>query len=50
MIHRFLRWYSDGYYRRCSHRSHRLRLRCYREFVWDGYCYRHTDTCWNECP
>lgn len=47
MIHAFLRRYRNGYYRRCLHRSHRLRLRCYRGFVYDGFCYRHNETCFN---
>jgi hypothetical protein len=47
MIHALLRRWRSGYYRRCCHRSHRLRLRCYREFVYDGYCGTHNDTCYN---
>ncbi|MDX2550159.1 hypothetical protein [Streptomyces stelliscabiei] len=34
----------------CNHRSHRLRLRCWRWFVYDGYCARHNDSCWGQCP
>lgn len=45
MIHRLLRTWKNGYYRRCEHRSHRLHLRCYRGFVTDGYCDHHNDTC-----
>lgn len=46
MIHAFLERYKHGYYRRCRHRSHRLRLRCYRGFAADGYCARHNDQWW----
>lgn len=47
MIHKFLGWWADGYYRRCYHRSHRLRLRCYRGMTYDGYCSKHNGTCFN---
>lgn len=35
--------------RRCVHRSHLLRLRCWRRKVWDGYCNKHNNSCWGEC-
>jgi hypothetical protein len=44
-IHKFLRRYKGGLYRLCLHRSHRLRLPCFRLFHWDGQCYKHDDTC-----
>lgn len=47
MIHAFLRRYHGGYWRRCGHRSHRLSLRCYRGFTYDGYCGKHNETCFN---
>ena len=47
MIHAFLRRYRDGYWRLCGHRSHRLRLRCYRGFTYDGYCGKHNASCFN---
>ncbi|HEY9353649.1 MAG TPA: hypothetical protein VIP28_10375 [Nocardioides sp.] len=40
-----------GYHwRYCHHRSHRLRLRCWRWFIHDGYCARHNNSCWGNCP
>jgi len=33
----------------CIHRSHRLRLPCWRWSHWDGYCRRHIGTCWSSC-
>jgi hypothetical protein len=47
MIHAFLRRVRHGYHRRCVHRSHRLGLRCYRGFEWDGYCGEHNESCYN---
>lgn len=44
---RFEAWLR--YRRRCHHRSHVLRLPCFRAFVWDGYCFKHNDSCWMEC-
>ncbi|MFJ2007040.1 hypothetical protein [Streptomyces chartreusis] len=38
--------YHWGY---CSHRSHRLRLPCWRFSRWDGYCTRHNNSCWGYC-
>jgi hypothetical protein len=35
---------------RCHHRSHRLRLRCWRTRTYDGFCGRHNDTCFSHCP
>ncbi|MFJ2004758.1 hypothetical protein [Streptomyces chartreusis] len=34
----------------CCHRSHRLRLPCWRWFIHDGYCRCHNGTCWSNCP
>jgi len=40
-----------GYHwRYCSHRSHWLRLPCWRWFIHDGYCHHHNETCWLNCP
>lgn len=36
-------------WRRCLHRSHRLRLRCWRGFLRDGYCTRHNRSCYWVC-
>jgi hypothetical protein len=47
--HIFLRRFRNGYWRRCEHRSHRLGLRCYRGFTYDGYCSKHNGTCFNGC-
>lgn len=47
MIHALLRRYHRGYWRLCGHRSHRLRLRCYRLFTMDGYCSKHNEICWS---
>lgn len=49
VVHKALRRYRRGYFRLCSHRSHRLRLPCFRGFVSDGYCARHNDTCFHTC-
>ncbi|WP_395109802.1 hypothetical protein [Actinomadura sp. SCN-SB] len=50
MIHRLLRTYHGGYHRLCVHRSHRLRLPCYRGLTYDGLCTKHNRTCFNICP
>lgn len=34
----------------CVHRSHRLRLPCLREAVYDHWCGRHNSACWDGCP
>lgn len=34
---------------RCRHRSHRLGLRCLREWTWGSYCGKHNDECWADC-
>jgi hypothetical protein len=40
-----------GYHwRYCGHRSHRLRLPCWRWHIHDGYCTRHNLSCWSNCP
>ena len=49
MIHYILARVFDGYYRLCSHRSHRLGLRCYRGFVYDAFCAHHLRTCPYTC-
>lgn len=49
MIHAFLRRYQGGYWRRCEHRSHRLRLPCFRGFTYGGQCGKHNTTCFNGC-
>lgn len=38
-----------SYYRRCRHRSHRLRLRCLRGMVYGGLCYKHNRSCFHSC-
>lgn len=38
------------HWRYCGHRSHRLRLRCWRWHIHDGYCARHNASCWSNCP
>lgn len=48
-LHRWLRTYRGGYHRLCAHRSHVLRLPCYRACRWDGYCGHHNQTCWEPC-
>jgi hypothetical protein len=51
MIHAFLRRYQNGYWRRCTHRSHRLGLICWRGFTYDGFCSKHNGSCFNDgCP
>lgn len=49
MIHRFLRTWRGGYYRLCRHRSHRLRLPCFRFMTYDGQCGRHNSSCFYAC-
>jgi hypothetical protein len=34
----------------CNHRSHILRLRCWRWQFADGYCTTHNTSCWASCP
>lgn len=34
---------------RCSHRSHRWHLRCWRESTYDDYCGKHNSTCFHKC-
>lgn len=36
-------------HRRCRHRSHRLRLPCFRSATYDGYCAEHNSTCFHRC-
>lgn len=48
-LHWFLRWFAGGYYRLCGHRSHRLRLPCFRGFFMDGACARHWEACYQGC-
>lgn len=50
MIHAFLERYRNGFYRLCRHRSHRLRLPCYRGFTYGGFCGKHNTTCFHVCP
>jgi len=38
------------HWRYCTHRSHRLRLWCWRWFVYDGYCDKHNESCYSHCP
>lgn len=40
-------WVGGYNWRYCLHRSHRLRLPCWRWFVYDGYCHHHNRTCYN---
>lgn len=47
MIHKFLRSWRGGYWRRCVHRSHRLGVPCWRGFAYDGYCGKHNESCFN---
>lgn len=48
-LHRFLRRWCGGYYRLCGHRSHQLRLPCFRLFWMDGRCWKHWDICYQGC-
>jgi hypothetical protein len=41
--------YYRRYYRTCSHRSHRLRLKCWRWYTADGFCAWHNSSCWYSC-
>ena len=50
MIGAFLARWRGGYYRRCLHRSHRLRLACWRGQTYDHQCGKHNRTCFNTCP
>lgn len=34
-----------GYRVICAHKSHRLRLPCFRSMTYDGYCGKHNSTC-----
>jgi len=47
MIHAFLNHYQNGYWRRCAHRSHHRHLSCWRGQVYDGYCGKHNQSCFN---
>lgn len=49
MIHKFLKRWRRGYYRLCVHRSHHLRLPCYRLQTYDHQCSKHNGTCFNAC-
>jgi len=33
----------------CAHRSHRVGARCWRWFVYDGYCHKHNGSCYGGC-
>lgn len=37
------------YWAYCAHRSHTRGLRCWRWFVYDGYCAHHNATCYTDC-
>lgn len=37
------------HWRYCAHRSHQLRIPCWRWHAYDGYCPTHNNTCWAEC-
>lgn len=49
MIHRLLAKSANGYWTLCFHRSHRLRLPCYRFQTSDGRCAKH-DEYFHQCP
>lgn len=34
----------------CQHRSHRLRLPCWRRPIYDDLCAKHNGTCFHTCP
>lgn len=42
-------YWSGVYWAPCIHRSHRLGLKCWRWFIYDGFCPHHNNTCWGEC-
>lgn len=46
--HSFWRW-RYGYQVVCMHRSHHLRLPCFRWRTYDGQCGRHNTTCFFDC-
>jgi hypothetical protein len=48
--HRTTRIIGGYHWRYCAHRSHRMRLPCWRWFIYDGYCARHNASCWSACP
>lgn len=48
-LHRLLRRWRGGFYRLCNHRSHRLRLPCFRYHALDGYCGKHVGSCYHTC-
>lgn len=35
---------------RCTHRSHRLRLWCWRPWSYQSQCYKHNRECFSVCP
>lgn len=48
--HQYTVTINGVHWRYCSHRSHRLNLRCWRWFVYDGYCGHHNASCYIGCP
>lgn len=35
---------------RCIHLLHRACLPCWREHAYDGYCVKHVNSCYWDCP
>ena len=44
-LHWFLKRWQNGYYRLCVHRSHLLRLPCFRVQTYDHRCGKHNLPC-----
>jgi hypothetical protein len=46
-----LLWARDWLFRypRCRHTSHRAHLFCWRASIWDSYCVKHNNTCYESC-
>ena len=38
------------HWRHCTHHSHALGLTCRRWAIWDSFCAKHNDSCWDGCP